>query len=248
MLSFFKYVLSFLLIIFLVACGDSEKPSDTLIIGTSGDNPPFEFYKNGELVGFDIDLGRILAEKLGRKVSFVDMPFESLVAALQSKKVDIVLAAMTATDDRRRAVDFTRSYHKASAVLVTPGLTEVDKVEDLSGRIVAVQLGSVFELYAQDVLPKYATVTLRRLNKVTDMIQELRLQRIAGLVTGTAEAARIIQANSSFKAIALPDSHSAGEAVTLPKGSSLTQPLDVIIARLEAEGALERLKYTWNMD
>ena len=232
----------------LCACGDSDRDHDTLIIGTSGDNPPFEFYQNGELVGFDIDLGRMLAEKLGRKVSFVDMPFESLVAALQSKKVDLVLAAMTATDDRKRAVDFTRPYYKASAVLVTPGLTNLDTIKDLNNTTIAVQLGSTFELYAKETLIPHAKITLRSLNKVTDMIQELRLQRIEGLIIGTAEAARILNANSSFRVMPLPDSKSAGEAVVLPKGSSLTQTLDTMIATLEAEGVLERQKEKWGMD
>lgn len=247
MLSFFKLFFSSLVLCVLSACGDDQK-SSTLIIGTSGDNPPFEFYQNGKLVGFDIDLGRLLAQKLGREVQFMDMPFDSLVAALQSKKVDCVLAAMTSTEARKRAVDFTRPYYKASAILVTPGLTDVKAIEDLSGQLVAVQLGSTFETYAQTVLSKRVNVTLRSLNKVTDMIQELRTQRVAGLITGVAEASKILESNPSFKVIPLPPVEGAGEAIALPKGSSLTKALDDIINMLEAEGGLERLKATWNMD
>lgn len=230
------------------ACEKKEVPDeDTLIIGTSADNPPFEFYQNGEIVGFDIDLGHLIGERLNKKVTFVDMPFESLIAALQSKKVDMVLAAMTPSEDRKRAVDFTRTYHKTGSVIVV-GEGEGSTLSDLQDKIIGVQLGSTHEVYAKNKLPTHVAVNLRSLGKVTELIQEIKTKRIAGFITGKGEGIKIISLNPGFSMIPLPDS-GGGEAVVLPKNSPLTEKVDGILEALEKRGdVMTPLLEKWKID
>lgn len=230
------------------ACDKKEsRDEDTLIIGTSADNPPFEFYQNGEIVGFDIDLGHLIGERLNKRVTFVDMPFDSLIAALQSKKVDMVLAAMTPTEDRKRAVDFTETYHKAGSVIVV-GDGEGTTLSDLQDKTIGVQMGSTHEIYAKEKLPKHVAVNLRSLGKVTELIQEMKSKRIAGLITGKGEGTKIISLNPGFILLPLPES-GGGEAVVLPKDSPLTEKVDGILEALDKRGdVMTPLLEKWKID
>lgn len=245
--TIFTPFFSFLFLVLLAACEKSGSDHKTLVIGTSVDNPPFEFYHEGKMTGFDIELGTLIAKKMNRDVKFVDMSFDTIIAALQSKKVDIGMAAISPTEERTKAVDFTTSYHTSFSALVTPGLTDITDISKLKGQVVGAQLGTHHEAYGKTVLTKKVNVEIRSLGKVTDLIQELRNQRIAGLITGVGEADKIIEMNSTFKAMALPDNVD-NKAIALPKGSELTKAINDILAALEADGTLAELRKKWKLD
>jgi len=87
------------------------KERGKIVVGTSADYPPYESIDaDGKFVGFDMDLARAIGEKLGVKVEFQDMPFDSLIAAVQEGKIDVVIAAMQATPERDETVDFSTPY------------------------------------------------------------------------------------------------------------------------------------------
>lgn len=86
-----------------------------IVIGTAADYPPYEFSvkENGvsKRVGIDIDLGKQLAKDLGVKAEFKVMNFDSLLVALETHKVDVVIAAMSPTPERAKSVDFSQVYY-----------------------------------------------------------------------------------------------------------------------------------------
>ena len=89
----------------------------TLVMGTSPDYAPYEFLvnKNGknQVVGMDVEVARKIAKDLGVKLVIKQMNFNSLLVALQTGKVDMVLAAMSPTNARRKSVDFSNTYYKS---------------------------------------------------------------------------------------------------------------------------------------
>src|SRR5690625_3393940 len=110
----------------LVACGtnnqdqsstDSESNSDKKILkmATSADFAPFVSYNpDGEMAGFDIELAGMIADELGYKLEIEDMKFDGLVGALQAKRVDMVMAGISADEDRKQNVDFSTEYNESS--------------------------------------------------------------------------------------------------------------------------------------
>src|SRR4051794_38942846 len=110
-----RLVLMFTMILFvgiLAACGTSNDDKDSangnngdkkvLTMGTSADYRPFEYIetaKSDEIIGFDVDLAKAIAKKLGYEVVVKDMEFNGLVSALENKSVDFVLAGMSPTED-----------------------------------------------------------------------------------------------------------------------------------------------------
>ncbi len=114
--------LSIILLIVLAACGGSEgsgsanaesessESKGTLVMGTSADFPPFEsFNPEGEFEGFDVDLAHKIAEELGYELEIKDMKFDGLIGSLQSDRVDMVMAGMSATEDRQKTLISLRS-------------------------------------------------------------------------------------------------------------------------------------------
>ena len=93
------------------ALAASALDKDTLIAGTESTYPPYESRNSaGQLEGFDIELTEIVAARLGKKVQWVDMPFDSLIPSLMTGKIDLVAAGMSATEERAKRVNFSEPY------------------------------------------------------------------------------------------------------------------------------------------
>lgn len=106
-----------------------------LLVGTCAGFEPTGFYLNGEITGYDVELSKRIAYDLGMRAEFTDMAFNALIPALQSGKVDIVLANMAATKERGESVDFTQPYYETGLVMVryvTESAAEKDFFESLS--------------------------------------------------------------------------------------------------------------------
>ncbi len=116
----------------------------TLTIGSDVSYPPQEFREGtNELEGFDIDIGKALADRMGLKVVFVHQPFEGIIAALVARKYDVVISAMTINDDRKQKLDFVPYFRAGEAFVVARGASaKPARLDDLCGVKVAVQKGA----------------------------------------------------------------------------------------------------------
>lgn len=125
----------------LVGCGKKEPP---LVVLTTGDVAPFSMKdKNGNLSGFDIDLANLIAASLKRDVVFKCVQFGDVIKQVQAKEVDIGIAALSITEDRKKLVDFSPAYHAGGfALLVLSGTS--NNVEDIvsSNRKIGVRQGT----------------------------------------------------------------------------------------------------------
>ena len=80
--------------------------------------PPYEYVDGKEIVGFDIDLARAICDKLGKELEIVDMNFDSVIAAVEAGKADFGMSGITMTEERKKTVDFSDSYHKATLFII----------------------------------------------------------------------------------------------------------------------------------
>lgn len=131
------------------------KEKGVLVVGTAI-TKPFEFRdpETNELVGFDVDTAKYIADKLGVDLEFREMPFASLIPSLETRKVDMTIAAMYIKPEREEVVDFATPYMETGLVMVVrPEL--VDKVktpEDLAGLRVGVKIGATGDKLAQELI------------------------------------------------------------------------------------------------
>lgn len=134
-----------------VPAPDSLIEKDTLIFGTISTFPPFEYMKEGELVGFDMDLVNALAKELNVKPKSTVMNFDGLIPALQGSRIDLIISGMYIKPEREKLVDFI-PYMKLSNVIVTrKGDTKgIKSMDDLSGKKVAVVRAGYTEILCRE--------------------------------------------------------------------------------------------------
>ena len=122
--------------------------AQSLKIGTNANFPPFEFIdKEMQIVGFEIDLVAEISKRVGFEYTLTDMGFDGLIPALKSGKIDMVASGMSATDERKKAVDFTKSFFFTENVyLKRKDDDSIKSKADLNGKAVSAQIGTIQEM------------------------------------------------------------------------------------------------------
>ncbi|GBG93563.1 amino acid ABC transporter substrate-binding protein [Ligilactobacillus salitolerans] len=188
-------VLCTLTLLVLASCGNKNSEDsvkriqnkNTLVLGTSADDAPFEFpiVQNGKkkIIGYDIMVGQKIADDLGVKLKVENIAFPSLLTELQDKKVDLVLAGMVKTPAREKAVSFSKPYHQAANVLLVrkEDAHKYNHVSDLNGKSIGAQQSSAQEKIAKTQLPKASLVTESSRGTLT---AELKSQKVDGVLLG----------------------------------------------------------------
>jgi ABC-type amino acid transport substrate-binding protein len=229
----------------LSACNEKKDGSGkTLTVGVSADYAPFEYFKDGKIVGFDIDLMTEIGKRLNKEVSFKDMSFDAILGSLTTQRLDAAISSIEPTNERRKSIDFSNEYIKSKRVLVCQGTSSIESITDLAGNTIGVQNGSTHETYAKDTLSKDVQVTVKSLAKVPDLLQDMENGNVTCLILGTAEAEAIKTSRPNIKLINLP-SEVSGAAVAFPKGSPLKAAVDKILDEMEKDGSLKKLKEKW---
>lgn len=149
------FILSAAIVVALAGCGakkDSGKSSsdktETLVMGTNATFPPYEYVDdNNKIVGIDAEIAQAIADKLGMKLEIKDMEFDSLIPAVKSDSIDVVLAGMTVTDERKQSVDFSDSYSTGVQVIIVKEGSDIKSTDDLKGKKIGVQSGTTGDSY-----------------------------------------------------------------------------------------------------
>ncbi|SDI29294.1 arginine/ornithine transport system substrate-binding protein [Pseudomonas benzenivorans] len=133
-----------------LAVAEEAKP---LRIGIEAAYPPFAYKTpEGNITGFDYDIGNALCEEMQVKCQWIEQEFDGLIPALKVRKFDAVLSSMNITEERLKSVDFSKKYYNSPARLAMKAGTALnDPLVDLKGKKVGVQRASIYDRYASDV-------------------------------------------------------------------------------------------------
>jgi polar amino acid transport system substrate-binding protein len=157
----------------------SIKKSGVLVGGTEGSYPPFNLFKGPTLTGFEIELSEALAKRLGVKMEWQVLGFDSLLPALNQDRFDIAVSSFGVTAERQKAVDFTDPYYcSGGQIIAMPGGPKT--AADLAGKDVAVQIGTT---YAEAVKRVSAIKEVKTFPRDTDCQQNLLSGRVDAWVT-----------------------------------------------------------------
>lgn len=222
-----------------------ENANKTLVMATSPDYPPYEFKDTatqGEnIIGFDVDIARYITTQLGYNLNVVGMDFNGLIPALTANRADFVMAGMTPTPERQKNVDFSDIYFEAKNTIVSNQDQAYKTPEELVGKKVGVQLGSI----QQEAVKDWKEVTVVPLNKTSDIIQELKSKRLDAGVLENTIVRGYIAANPELVYREVPNTEEAGSAIAFPKNSPLRSDFNRIIQEMKASGKIEELAKKW---
>jgi polar amino acid transport system substrate-binding protein len=211
-----------------------------LIMGTNAEFPPYEYYEGEKIVGIDAEIAAKLAEKLGLELQIEDMAFDSIIAAVESGKIDMGMAGMTVDETRLQSVNFTTSYATGVQVIIVPENSEITSVDDLSkgGYTIGVQNATTGDLYATWDLEDEGLATIERYNKGADAVMALTTGKIDCVIIDNEPAKAFVAANEGLKIL---DTQYAVEdyAIAVNKDNeALLEALDTALQELIDDGTV----------
>ncbi|NJR63249.1 MAG: transporter substrate-binding domain-containing protein [Cyanobacteria bacterium CRU_2_1] len=229
------------------ACNSStQSGAKILTMATSADYPPYEFVDSTsgqeQIAGFDVDIANYITEKLGYELTIQNIDFSGLIPALQSKRADFVMAGMTPTEERKQNADFSTIYYEAKNTIVSKQNSGLTSVESLSGKKVAVQLGSTQEQSAKE---QVVGATVIPLNRINEMIQELKAGRVDALIVEDTVAKGYTESNPDLEFNTIPSVGETGSAIAFPKGSPLVTEFNPVLEEMKSSGKIEELVTKW---
>jgi glutamate transport system substrate-binding protein len=196
------------LLLVAVACGGGEEPSEQpsgngngggqpqfeagttmaklqdegkVVIGVKYDVPPFGFQnpESGEVEGFDVDLGKIIASELGVEAEFEEAISDNRIPFLQDGTVDLILSTMTITTDRDTEIDYSRPYFIAHGRILAPKGSDIKGIDDLNGKRVCTALGSTYESTIKEQAPDADLELVDSYSECTELLQNESIDAIS---------------------------------------------------------------------
>lgn len=230
----------------LAACGRKDA-TKYLVMGTNAEFPPFEMRSNSsgaKVVGFDVEVAKAIAAKVGLPLKIEDMQFDGLLPALDAGKVDLVLAAMTITADRAQTVDFSAPYYKATqVVLIRKGDPVPAGKEELKGRTIAVQLGTTGDGAAVDIAGRE---NVRQFTSTLDAVVALMNSQVDFVVIDEQPAIHFQKRNApdlELVRLAFADEF---YGVAVKKGNGeLLDKINGALAEIVADGRYDQFVDQW---
>jgi len=227
---------SVMLVLTLAACGGET--AEKLVMGTNAAFPPYEFKEGETIVGIDADIAAALAEKLGVELEIKDMAFESLIPAVAGGSVDIVLAGMTVTDERKESVNFSDSYATGIQSVIIAEDSAIASIDDLAGKIIGVQTGTTGDIYCSD---DYGEEAIKRYDNGALAVQALINGQVDCVVIDNQPALAFVEANEGLKIL---DTEYAIEDYAIAIGKDdpeLLEKINVALAELKADGKIDEI-------
>lgn len=224
------------------AAGSEALADGVLTVGTNAEFPPFEYVgDDGEPDGFDVALIKAIGEKLGVTVEVENMEFDSLVASI-GNKIDVAIAGMTVTDERKNSVDFSDSYYDAVQYVIVPEGSEIASFDDLAGKAIGVQLGTTGDFIASDDVEG---ASVSQYNKAVDAVNDLINGRVDCVIIDK-NPALVFESKFAGQVKAIDgaqfDFEVENYAIALPKGDTvLGGQINQALEELKADGTFDKL-------
>lgn len=240
----------FLTLASLFVCAAVHAQTETtVLIGTNSEFPPFSFREGDQIVGFDIDIAKAVAKRLGKEPQFKDMPFDALIPDLIMGNVDFVAAGMTYTEERAKRVAFTKPYLTDDALVILtmaePKNGPIDNVDGLIGKTVVVNEGFTADQY----LSSKPGINLVRLPATADAFMALITCRVDAFVSARSTVDKFIatQHPSKFKWTVIPGTADDCVLAIPKKYPQLLSEIQTALDDMEKDGTIAQIKTKWGL-
>lgn len=252
--SCIRNLFCFLILVVLYAC--SSRPgtdswiriqqTGKVLIGTDATYMPFES-KNTDtdkLVGFDIDLMNEICRRIKISPEYLVIPFDSIISGLKEKKYDLIISAMTITEERAKEVKFSLPYYLAGqSIVVNEQNNRIKSIEDLKGKRIGVQLGTTGEMEAKKV-EKAEVVSYDDINAAfADLSNEKNDAIINDMPTNKA----IIKIKGKMKIVGQALTNEQYGIAGRPEDKRLMEAVDKALSEMKKDGTVKNLEKKWGI-
>lgn len=222
--------------VLITAC--KEKKDNVLKAGINADFPPFEYYENGQVVGFDIDLINEIGNKLNKKIELEEMEFNTLLTALSSGKVDLIISGLDITDERKQQVDFTQGYYANELSLIVLNDSNIKDINDLKDKKVGTELGTSGDNYVNEL----KDVKNIQFNDSSSTIMNLKSNKVDAVIIDKPVAEKILKNVNGCKILENVNIKTSEMGIAVNKNNKeLLNDLNKALTELKNNGKLKEL-------
>jgi glutamate transport system substrate-binding protein len=186
-----------------------------ITIGVKYDVPPFGLNnpQTGEVEGFDVDLGKYIAEQLGVEATFREATSDNRIPLLVDGTIDLILSTMTITQERDLEIDFSRPYYVANGDVLVPQDSDIRTLEDLGGQRVCTALGST---YAETIRAEAPNADLRLVDLYSECFDQIQTGAVDAVSTDDVILTGMVVQDDSLEILGL-------EYTTEPYGAGIQE-------------------------
>lgn len=224
---------------------DEVKARGTLRIGLEGTFPPFNSKDaKGELVGFDVDVAKAVAQKLEVKPQFITTEWSGIIAGLQAGKFDVIVNQVGATDARKQVLDFSPAYTYSAAQLIQrkDDTREFKSLDELKGKKLGVGLGSNYETMAKSV----PGIDVKTYPGAPEYLRDLAAKRLDAALNDRLMLAHLLKTSNLPLREGATLEGGTPSAIPFRKGNpKFAEAIDKAMKDLQADGTLTKISEKW---
>ena len=230
----------------LVALAPAHAQDRELVVGSSATYRPFAFENpNKEIVGYDIDIIKAIAQKAGLKVKIVNTPWTGIFAALNNGDVDIVISGVTINDKRKQSYDFSAPYFEARQLIAVPVGSTAKGLKDLAGKKIAVVNASTGDDTASREFGK-TNPDIRRFENTPTIISELANGGVDAAIGDNGVIAFRVQEHKNLKTVDDPSFPKEDFGIVVKQGNkALLDKINAGLAAVKADGSYAQIHKKW---
>ena len=228
-----------LIILFMMILSTLSFAAKKLYVGTNAEFKPYEYLEGDKITGFDIDFMDAIGKEIGYEVHWVNMGFDGLLPALQMKKVDAVIAGMSQTLERQKAVDFSMPYMftKSEHYVIVNENSPIVKKEELKDKKVGVQIGTIQEEF---------TIALGGIPQIynawTGALMDLQQDKISAVIIADVSGNAYLENMKGLKKVDIVIDSQPGASIAFRKGEpDLVKAVNEAILKLRDDGTYLQL-------
>lgn len=227
-------------------------PTPTLsavTVGTEAAYPPFEDIVDGQIVGFDVDVMREVANRSGFTVTFQNAEFTAIIPSVQNGQFHVGASAFTITDERKQQVDFSVPYYENTLMAaVQVGRADINEPDDLKGKRVCTQEGTTSEFYLRDELG-FQDADLMLLDSAPLCAEALKKGDVAALMIDAAFVRSLIESSQGElkRAFVIEDVDEEFGFVVKKGSTELLSAINAALNAMKSDGTLKRLVDKWQV-
>lgn len=223
------------------ASGLKTLKSGVLTVGSDATYPPMEFKEGDKIVGFDLDITKAIVEKLGLKLDYQNTAWDGMFPAVAAHKFDMVISAITITDDRKKEMDFSDPYYNANQSVITRKDSGIDSTEKLSGKKIGVQIGTTSEIEAKKISPD----AVQTYDDNVMAFEDLKAGRVEAIICDSPVGDYYAVQNPDFSVgfkINTNEFYGMGFAKDTPE---LVKAVNSALAAIKKDGTYDKIFTTW---
>ena len=228
-----------LILLLMIILSTLSFAAKKLYVGTNAEFKPYEYLEGDKITGFDIDFMNAIGKEIGYEVQWVNMGFDGLLPALQMNKVDAVIAGMSHTPERQKAVDFSMPYMftKSEHYVIVNENSPIVKKEELKDKKVGVQIGTIQEEF---------TIALGGIPQIynawTGALMDLQQDKISAVIIADVSGNAYLANMKGLKKVDVVIDNQPGASIAFRKGETeLVKSVNEAILKLRDDGTYLQL-------